>query len=80
MCPIHGLLPCKQQDDLLSLGQLIICLACNSLASLQDIPTAMEFIGRSYPAASAADLQKVIMYLYVRVVAGLRVFYACAHA
>ena len=40
---------------------MLVCLACNSLAALQDIPTAIEFIGQNY----ADDFKKIILYLYV---------------
>jgi PAB-dependent poly(A)-specific ribonuclease subunit 3 len=51
--------PHFQQDDLISLGHLIICLACNSLSSLLDISSSLEFISRTF----GHELGTVVLYL-----------------
>lgn len=48
-----------QQDDLLALGQLMICLACGSLQSGQNPAKAVDFIARQY----SNDFKTVIVFL-----------------
>lgn len=54
-------LPLHQQDDLLSMGQLLLCLCCQSVTALQDVPLALQWIEQSF----SSDVQQVILYLYV---------------
>eukprot|EP00027_Filamoeba_sp_ATCC50430_P018522 CAMPEP_0168565566 /NCGR_PEP_ID=MMETSP0413-20121227/13917_1 /TAXON_ID=136452 /ORGANISM="Filamoeba nolandi, Strain NC-AS-23-1" /LENGTH=657 /DNA_ID=CAMNT_0008597453 /DNA_START=148 /DNA_END=2121 /DNA_ORIENTATION=- len=48
-----------QYEDLLSLGHLILCLACKSLGSLQNINKSIEFLGSRY----SQDLKNLVVYL-----------------
>lgn len=52
---------CFQQDDLMSLGNLMVALACNSYMALQrdSIQTAIELINRSY----SRDLSMLVVCL-----------------
>ncbi|KAJ3092231.1 PAB-dependent poly(A)-specific ribonuclease subunit 3 [Quaeritorhiza haematococci] len=52
-------IPHYQQDDLLHFGQLIVALACGSLASVHNLPKSIEYISRQY----SADLKNVVLYL-----------------
>ncbi|XP_045149951.1 PAN2-PAN3 deadenylation complex subunit PAN3 isoform X2 [Echinops telfairi] len=50
-----------QQADLISLGKVVLALACNSLSGIQrdNVPKAMELVTMSY----SSDLKNLILYL-----------------
>ncbi|KAJ3055482.1 PAB-dependent poly(A)-specific ribonuclease subunit 3 [Rhizophlyctis rosea] len=48
-----------QQEDLLHFGQLIVALACGSLAAVHNLPKSIDFIVRHY----SADIKNVMLYL-----------------
>ncbi|XP_075418917.1 PAN2-PAN3 deadenylation complex subunit PAN3 isoform X2 [Tenrec ecaudatus] len=50
-----------QQADLISLGKVVLALACNSLAGIQrdNVPKAMELVTMNY----SSDLKNLILYL-----------------
>ncbi|RUP48566.1 hypothetical protein BC936DRAFT_144399 [Jimgerdemannia flammicorona] len=48
-----------QQEDLLAFGKLVIALACNSLASITQLPKSFEYISRHY----SAELKNVVLCL-----------------
>ena len=49
----------QQLDDLVSLGKLIMCLACRSAAAAQNVQRSLEVIGSAY----SADLKNLIFFL-----------------
>ncbi|KAI8819981.1 kinase-like domain-containing protein [Fimicolochytrium jonesii] len=51
--------PHHQQEDLLHFGQLIVALACGSLAAVHNLSKSIEYIVRHY----SADMKNVILYL-----------------
>ncbi|KNC98622.1 hypothetical protein, variant 1 [Spizellomyces punctatus DAOM BR117] len=52
-------IPSHQQEDLLHFGQLIVALACGSLAAVHNLPKSIEYIVRHY----SVDMKNVILYL-----------------
>ncbi|CAL8294412.1 unnamed protein product [Lota lota] len=56
-----ALMPQYQQADLLSLGKVVLALACNSLAGIQreSLQKAMELVSINY----SSDLKNLILYL-----------------
>lgn len=48
-----------QQEDLILLGQLMLCMACGSLNALMNIQKSTDFVGRQY----SASLKTVILFL-----------------
>ncbi|KAI9000236.1 kinase-like domain-containing protein [Gaertneriomyces semiglobifer] len=52
-------IPQHQQEDLLHFGQLIVALACGSLAAVHNLPKSIEFIVRH----NSMDMKNVILYL-----------------
>ena len=48
---------CLQQEDLTSLGRVILTLANNSVHCLQNVTAAMLFVSRAY----SADLKNLIL-------------------
>ncbi len=52
-------IPLQQLDDLVSLGKLIMCLACRSAAAAQNVQRSLELIGSAY----SADLKSLIFFL-----------------
>ncbi|XP_064608976.1 PAN2-PAN3 deadenylation complex subunit pan3-like isoform X2 [Liolophura sinensis] len=56
-----AMMPHYQQDDLVSLGKVVLALACNSVLGIQreHIQTSMELVARNY----SADLKNLILYL-----------------
>ncbi|TPX34253.1 hypothetical protein SmJEL517_g03044 [Synchytrium microbalum] len=48
-----------QQDDLFHFGQLIVALACGSLASVNHLPKSMDHIARHY----TPDMKNIVSYL-----------------
>ncbi|KAJ3013776.1 PAB-dependent poly(A)-specific ribonuclease subunit 3 [Thoreauomyces humboldtii] len=48
-----------KQEDLLHFGQLIVALACGSLAAVHNLPKSIEYIVRHY----SMDMKNVILYL-----------------
>ncbi|KAF6727340.1 PAB-dependent poly(A)-specific ribonuclease subunit PAN3 [Oryzias melastigma] len=56
-----GLMPQYQQADLVSLGKVVLALACNSLAGIQreNLQKAMELVSLNY----SSDLKNLILYL-----------------
>uniref|UniRef100_A0A8C5GMQ3 C3H1-type domain-containing protein n=1 Tax=Gouania willdenowi TaxID=441366 RepID=A0A8C5GMQ3_GOUWI len=56
-----GLMPQYQQADLVSLGKVVLALACNSLAGIQreNLQKAMELVSINY----SSDLKNLILYL-----------------
>ncbi|XP_072567465.1 PAN2-PAN3 deadenylation complex subunit PAN3 [Paramormyrops kingsleyae] len=56
-----ALIPQYQQADLVSLGKVVLALACNSLAGLQreNLQKAMELVSINY----SSDLKNLILYL-----------------
>lgn len=49
----------QQLDDLVSLGKLIMCLACRSAAAAQNIQRSLETIGATF----SAELKNLIIFL-----------------
>lgn len=49
----------QQMDDLVSLGKLIICLACKSAAAAQNVQRSLEYIGAHF----SADLKNIVILL-----------------
>lgn len=49
----------QQQEDLVNFGLLILCLACNSLASVHNIIKSVEHLSRQY----SPDIQKIVLFL-----------------
>uniref|UniRef100_A0AAY5KPS5 PAN2-PAN3 deadenylation complex subunit PAN3 n=1 Tax=Esox lucius TaxID=8010 RepID=A0AAY5KPS5_ESOLU len=56
-----ALMPQYQQADLISLGKVVLALACNSLAGIQreNLQKAMELVSINY----SSDLKNLILYL-----------------
>eukprot|EP00066_Takifugu_rubripes_P016918 XP_011606184.1 PREDICTED: PAB-dependent poly(A)-specific ribonuclease subunit PAN3 isoform X1 [Takifugu rubripes] len=56
-----ALMPQYQQADLVSLGKVVLALACNSLAGIQreNLQKAMELVSLNY----SSDLKNLILYL-----------------
>ncbi|EEC12422.1 PAB-dependent poly(A)-specific ribonuclease subunit PAN3, putative [Ixodes scapularis] len=56
-----ALVPHYQQEDLVSLGKLVLALACNTMAAIQreNLQQSMELVSRNY----SADLRNLILYL-----------------
>lgn len=56
-----ALTPHYQQEDLISLGKVVLALACNSVMAIQreNLQTSMELVARNY----SADLKNLILYL-----------------
>ncbi|KAK2168696.1 hypothetical protein LSH36_15g19075 [Paralvinella palmiformis] len=56
-----AVIPHYQQEDLSSLGKVILALACNSIIGIQRdrLQTSMEIVNRNY----SADLRHFLMYL-----------------
>ncbi|KAG8452860.1 hypothetical protein GDO86_004595 [Hymenochirus boettgeri] len=56
-----ALMPQYQQADLISLGKVVLALACNSLAGIQreNLQKAMELVSMNY----SSDLKNLILYL-----------------
>ncbi|KAK7879035.1 hypothetical protein WMY93_030788 [Mugilogobius chulae] len=56
-----ALMPQYQQADLVSLGKVVLALACNSLAGIQreNLQKAMELVSINY----SSDLKNLILYL-----------------
>ncbi|XP_064482254.1 PAN2-PAN3 deadenylation complex subunit Pan3-like isoform X2 [Ornithodoros turicata] len=56
-----ALVPHYQQEDLVSLGKLVLALACNTMAAIQrdNVQQSMELVARNY----SADLRNLILYL-----------------
>ncbi|XP_013412688.1 PAN2-PAN3 deadenylation complex subunit pan3 isoform X1 [Lingula anatina] len=56
-----AMMPHYQQEDLVSLGKVVLALACNSVIGIQreHIQTSMELVARNY----SADLKNLILYL-----------------
>jgi PAB-dependent poly(A)-specific ribonuclease subunit 3 len=48
-----------QQEDLINFGQLVVALACGTLAAIHSLAQSIDFIFRS----SSADLRRLIQYL-----------------
>ncbi|KAL3878580.1 hypothetical protein ACJMK2_030916 [Sinanodonta woodiana] len=50
-----------QQEDLISLGKVVLALACNNVLAIQrdNLQTSMELVARNY----SADLKNLILYL-----------------
>lgn len=48
-----------QQEDLINFGQLVIALACGTLAAIHNLPQSIDFIFRT----GSADLRRLIQYL-----------------
>ena len=51
-----------QQEDLISLGKVVLALACNSVMAIQrdNLQTSMELVARNY----SADLKNLILSVY----------------
>ncbi|XP_078258516.1 PAN2-PAN3 deadenylation complex subunit PAN3 isoform X1 [Rhinoraja longicauda] len=56
-----GMMPQYQQADLISLGKVVLALACNSVAGIQreNIQKAMDLVSLNY----SSDLKNLILYL-----------------
>ncbi|XP_041054751.1 PAN2-PAN3 deadenylation complex subunit PAN3 isoform X2 [Carcharodon carcharias] len=56
-----GMMPQYQQADLISLGKVVLALACNSVAGIQreNLQKAMELVSLNY----SSDLKNLILYL-----------------
>lgn len=56
-----ALVPHYQQEDLISLGKLVLALACNTMAAIQreNLQQSMELVSRNY----STDLRNLILYL-----------------
>ncbi|KAK6627609.1 hypothetical protein RUM44_010087 [Polyplax serrata] len=56
-----ALIPHYQQEDLTSLGKLVLALSCKSLLAVQreNIQTSLDLVGRTY----SSDLKNLIVYL-----------------
>ncbi|XP_052793703.1 PAN2-PAN3 deadenylation complex subunit pan3-like isoform X2 [Mya arenaria] len=56
-----ALTPHYQQEDLISLGKVVLALACNSVMAIQrdNLHSSMELVARNY----SADLKNLIVYL-----------------
>lgn len=56
-----ALVPHYQQEDLMSLGKLVLALACNTMVAIQreNLQQSMELVARNY----SADLRNLILYL-----------------
>ncbi|KAL5011536.1 hypothetical protein ScPMuIL_010087 [Solemya velum] len=56
-----ALLQHYQQEDLVSLGKIVLALACNSVMAIQrdNLQSSMELVARNY----SADLKNLILYL-----------------
>ncbi|XP_052226138.1 PAN2-PAN3 deadenylation complex subunit Pan3-like isoform X2 [Dreissena polymorpha] len=56
-----ALTPHYQQEDLISLGKVVLALACNSVMAIQrdNMQASMELVARNY----SADLKNLILYL-----------------
>ncbi|XP_014671544.1 PREDICTED: PAB-dependent poly(A)-specific ribonuclease subunit PAN3-like [Priapulus caudatus] len=56
-----AMMPQNQQEDLISLGKIVLALACNSVAAIQreHIHNSMEMVARNY----SGDLKNLILYL-----------------
>jgi PAB-dependent poly(A)-specific ribonuclease subunit 3 len=52
-------LAAQQGEDLLNLGKLLVSLACNSMAAVQNLPKSLEQVTRSY----SAELKNLILWL-----------------
>lgn len=48
-----------QQEDLAMFGRLIFALCCNNLAAINNLPKALETLGRQY----SSDMKNVALYL-----------------
>ena len=55
------LIPRQQQEDLVDLGKLIVCLACSSLSAIlsSNLPKSSELITSSF----TADVKQILQYL-----------------
>lgn len=49
----------QQQEDLLSLGKLVLALTNLSVSAVQNLPKAMEILSRSY----SAEIKNVVIFL-----------------
>lgn len=49
----------QQVDDLVSLGKLIMCLACRSAAAAQNVQRSLEWIGATY----SGDVKTLVIFL-----------------
>ncbi|XP_037286439.2 poly(A) specific ribonuclease subunit PAN3 isoform X2 [Rhipicephalus microplus] len=56
-----ALVPHYQQEDLVSLGKLVLALACNTMAAIQreNLQQSMDLVSRNY----STDLRNLILYL-----------------
>jgi len=52
-------LAAQQGEDLLNLGKLLVSLACNSMAAVQNLPKSLEQVTRAY----SAELKNLILWL-----------------
>lgn len=57
-----SLIPHYQQEDLISLGKLVLALACRSLLAVHrdNMQASLELVARSY----STDLRNLILYVY----------------
>ncbi len=57
--PWHCMWPCFQQEDLVSLGKVLLALSCNSIIGIERdrLQTSMEIVARNY----SSDLKNLIM-------------------
>lgn len=51
-----------QHEDLLMLGHLLVCLACRSTSSVQNIPKSLEFISSHY----SPDFKQLLVFLLTK--------------
>jgi PAB-dependent poly(A)-specific ribonuclease subunit 3 len=51
-----------QQEDMIHFGQLLLTIACRSLAAVHNLPRSLELVSRRY----SADFRRVLIYLLSR--------------
>lgn len=51
-----------QQEDLAMFGRLVFALCCNNLAAINNVPKALETLGRQY----SADMKNVALFLITK--------------